>query len=218
MSKQMVVLGAVLTTTGTMFGAWSANKFGTFDPNNIAPDRTVDWESDGNSIQRKGESWNWPATYDFVPICDVRVQMDVGFWIKIVGCKDSILKLKQRMINQYGGQTTCTAYSNVATEWKAEFKKKDSVNLGGYSWAAAVDPTTFPAKPNGQSLTVKLKLWDVDLANLPAGMTAFEIGVLRVSVRPTVRPNNFMSGGSQSFPVYAPPPVLNNGQGGLTWW
>ncbi len=209
MLKKMLVVAAILLMAGTTFGAWSANKFGTFDPNNIEADRTVDWESDGNNIQRKAESWNWPATYDFVPICDIRVQMDVGFWIKITGCRDQIIKLKQRMINQHGGQTTCTAYTNVATEWRADFVKKDGVNLGDFGSGTAVDPSTFPAKPGGQTLTVKLKLWDVDLKNLPAGTNALDIGWVRLSVRPTVRPNSFFSGIGGSFPQYAPPPLDN---------
>jgi hypothetical protein len=242
MLKKMLMVAAVLMVASTAFGAWSANKFTTnvppmtipdpcdptktipnpayadFNKANYGTDRTVDWEQDGNSTQRKGESWNWPATYDYVPICDVRVQMDVGFWIQITGCRDNIIKLKQRMINQYGGQTTCTAYTNVATQWKADFIRKDGIDLGGYDKSAAVDPSTFDAAPGGKSIVIKLKMWDVDLKNLPAGTNCLDIGVVRVSVRPTVRPNAFMSGCGGSYPVYSPPPVLNNGQDGMTWW
>jgi hypothetical protein len=246
MLKKMVIVLAILAMTGTVFGGWSANKFGNLpptkvpdpkDPNKMIDnqewldlvdaantggktfDRTVDWESDGNSTQRKGESWNWPATYDYVPICDIRVQMDVGFWIKIVGCRDNIIKLKQRMINQYGGQTTCKAYTNVATQWKADFIRKDTIDLGGYDKSAAVDPSTFGPKPDGQEIVIKLKMWDVDLKNLPAGTNALDIGVVRVSVRPTVRPNAFMSGNSQNYPVYAPPDVDGKGYDkNVTWW
>jgi hypothetical protein len=176
--------------------------------------RTVDWESDGNATQRKGESWNWPASYDFVPICDIRVRMDVGFWIRVNGCQDNIIRLKQRMINQYGGQTTCRAFTNVATEWKASFVKRDEVNLGGYNGEAAVDPSKFDAAPGGKDIVIKVRLKDVDLSNLPAGTNDLNIGYARVSVRPTVRPNAFMSGGSQSYPVYAPPPTDST----IPWW
>jgi hypothetical protein len=243
MLKKIVVIAAVLMMAGSVFGAWSANKFTTqvppktipdpckpgstlpnpdyaaFDKANYGTDRTVDWESDGNATQRKGESWNWPATYDYVPICDIRVQMDVGFWIKITGCRDSIIKLKQRMVNQYGGQTTCTAQTNVATQWKAEFVKKEGFDLGGYNKEAAVDPSTFDATgASTKVLTVKLKMWDVDLKNLPAGTNCLDIGWVRLSVRPTVRPNSFMSGCGGSYPIYSPPPVLNGGQDGMVWW
>ncbi len=247
MLKKMLVVAAILAMTGTVFGAWSANKFSTsvpqqtitdangvqqpnpastaFDQANYGTDRTVDWESDGNSTQRKGESWNWPATYDYVPICDIRVQMDVGFWIKIVGCKDNIIKLKQRMINQYGGQTTCTVYTNVDTQWKAEFIKKDTIDLGSYSKEAAVDPSTLAnTKGLGKTITIKLKMWDVDLSKLPAGTNNLDVGVVRVSVRPTVRPNVFITNTSgATYPVYSPPTNSSTGasQGydtNVTWW
>ncbi len=249
MLKKMVIVAAILAMTGTVFGAWSANKFADLPPAQIEDpanpgqtppvmidnpawvalqdaaatggaffDRTVDWETDGDKTQRKAESWNWPATYDYIPVCDIRVQMDVGFWIRLDGCRDQIIKLKQRMINQYGGQTTCTAYTNVATEWKADFVKKDGIDLGGYDKKAAVDPSKFESTQTlaakKQVITIKLKLWDVDLKNLPAGTRCLDIGWVRVSVRPSVRPNAFMSScDDRKFPVYSPPPTDSS-----IWW
>ena len=142
---------------------------------------TVDWEYDGSNSERKAESWNWPATYDYVAITEVKVQMDVGFWIRVTDCStNKIIKLKQRMINQYAGQVTCKAYTNVATEWKASFKKKDGIDLGGYDKSAAVDPSQFDAAPGGKDITIKLKMWDVDLTNLPAGINCLDIGTVVV--------------------------------------
>jgi hypothetical protein len=248
MLKKMVIVAAILAMTGTVFGAWSANKFSTsvpqqmipdangvmqpnpayadFDKANYGTDRTVDWESDGNNIQRKGESWNWPASYDFIPICDIRVQMDVGFWIKITGCKDNIIKLKQRMINQYGGQTTCKVYTNVDTEWKATFIKKDTIDFGGdWDKSAAVDPSTLPNTKGAEKvITIKLKIWSVDLKNLPAGTNCLDVGVVRVQVRPTVRPNVFINNAcGGTYPVYAPPTDDSAGKSkgydtNVTWW
>jgi len=227
MLKKMLVVAAILLMAGTVFGAYNPNKFGNLpsqtipdpaDPNVTIPnpayealygtDRSVDWESDGNNLQRKGESWNWPATYDFVPITEVNVRMDVGFWIRVTNCSTNRnIDLKQRQIRMYGGQITCSAYTNVATEWKADFKKKSGIDLGGYSHKAAVDPSTFDAAPGGKTITIKLRLNDVDLKNLPAGQNCLNIGTVVVSVRPTVRPNSFMSGCGGSYPVYAPPPI-----------
>lgn len=243
MLKKIVVVAAILLMAGTVFGGWSANRWSTqvpsktipdpcdsskqipnpayddFNKANLGTDRTVDWEADGNHRQRKGESWNWPATYDYVPITEVKVQMDVGFWIKVSDCStNKVIKLKQRMINQYGGSVGCKAYTNVATQWKADFKKKDGIDLGGYDKSAAVDPSTFDAAPGGKDITIKLKMWNVDLAKLPAGTNCLDIGTVVVSVRPTVKPNLFMSGCGGSYPVYSPPPVLNNGQDGMIWW
>jgi hypothetical protein len=230
MLKKMLVVAAILAMAGTVFGAYNPNKFGDLpsktipnpnDPNGPAipnpaytalegTDRTVDWESDGNNVQRKGESWNWPATYDFVPITEVTVRMDVGFWIRLTDCSTNRrIDLKQIQIRRYGGSLTCNAYTNVATEWKAEFKKKSDINLGGgYGAKAAVDPSTFDATGgSAKKITIKLRLDDVDLGDLPAGQNCLTIGTVLVSVRPTVRPNSFMSGCGGSYPVYAPPPT-----------
>jgi len=210
MRKKILFVPAVLLMVGPAFGAWS-RVLPPLDPNNIRPDQTVDWEADGNTTQRKAESWNWPATYDFVPICDIRAQMDVGFWIRVEGCRDQILKLQQRYINEYYGETTCTAKTNVDTEWRAEFFKYDNINLGTSSNAtkgtATVNPSKLPnTKGVGKTLTIGLRLWDVDLSNIFPNMEgqATEIGKVTVSVRPDVRPNSFMSGGTQKYPVFAP--------------
>ena len=228
MFKRIMVVAAILLMAGTVFGAYNPNKFGNLpsqtipdpaDPNLTIPnpayealygtDRTVDWEGDGNNVQRKGESWNWPASYDFVPITEVKVQMDVGFWIRLTDCSTNRkIKLKQRLIREYGGSITCKAYTNVATEWKADFKKKSGIDLGGYGAKAAVDPSKFDATGgSSKTITIKVRLKDVDLKNLPAGQTCLDIGTVVVSVRPTVRPNSFMSGCGGSYPVYSPPPI-----------
>jgi len=218
MLKKMLVVAAILLMAGTTFAGWNS-KFGNFDPNNISSDRTVDYEQYNNDqlFQRKGEVWNWPASYDFVEIAKITVRMEVGFWIKL-DCKNdkNLLTLKQRSINEYGGKTTCKAYTNVATEWKVSFSKKSDVNLGGdWDKSVAVDPSTFAATGNtGQDLTIKMKLWGVSLASLTPSKNCLEIGTITVSVRPTVRPNTFMSGCSGSYPVYSPPPYNSD----ATWW
>ena len=212
MLKKMLFVVAVLLMVSPAFGAWS-RILPPIDPNNIRADQTVDWEIDGNSVQRKAETWNWPATYDFVPICDnLRVQMDVGFWIKVTGCQDNILKLKQTFINEYYGETTCSAYTNVDTEWKAEFFKYDNINLGTSNNAKKGTCTVTPSKvPNTkgaeQKLVIGLRLWEVDLSNIFPNQAdrATEIGRVTLSVRPDVKPNYFMNSGmGQKFPIFAP--------------
>ena len=44
------------------------------NPNDTRPGQTVDWEADGNSRQRQAEAWNWPATYDYVPMTPAQSQ------------------------------------------------------------------------------------------------------------------------------------------------
>jgi hypothetical protein len=216
MLKKIIILVAVLLMVSPTFGAWSRFLPKPTDPNYVfteGVDPTVDWEVDGNSWQRKAEPWNWPATYDYVPMCDMRVQMDVGFWIKLTGCKDTILKLKQVFINEYYGEAKCTAYTNVDTQWKAEFFKYDNINLGTSNNAkkgtAKVTPEKLPnTKGAGKELVVSLKLWDVDLSNIFPNMDSrcTEIGKITISVRPDVRPNYFMNAcdSSQKYPTFAP--------------
>jgi hypothetical protein len=239
MLKKMVIVTAVLLMASSAYATglgWSPNKFGNLpattikdpaDPNKTIPnpayealwgtDRTVDWERNSNDHQRKGESWNWPATYDFVPISEIRVRMDIGFWIRLNNCwTNRNLDVKQRTISSYGGQITCAAQTNVATEWKADFKKNDNIDFGG-SWKskAVVDPATLAATGTStKDLTIKLMLYDIDLKSLPAGTNCLHVGNVVISVRPTVRPNQFMSGCGGSYPQYAPPPI----DSGIAWW
>ncbi len=233
MLKKMLVVAVILAMTGTVWAGWNS-KFGTdvppktikapdpADPNKEidipnpayealwGTDRSVDfeqWNSD-QLFQRKAEVWNWPASYDFVEMAKITVRMEVGFWIKL-DCRDhNVLTLKQKSINEYGGKTTCHAYTNVATEWKASFSKKSGVELGGdWDKEVKVDPATFNATGNsGKDISITMKLWGVSLAALTPNKDCLEIGTITVSVRPTVRPNTFMSGCSGSYPVYSPPP------------
>jgi hypothetical protein len=244
MLKKMLVVAAILAMAGTVFGAqWNFNfstqvpsktipdpcnpgktlpnpDYAAFDKANYGTDRTVDWEvwSDNNNLaQRKSEIWNWPATYDWVQMGIITVKMDVGFWIKL-DCRDTnVLVLKQRQINQYGGQTTCKAYTNVATEWKADWSKKSGVDLGGsFDKTVSLSPTTFNATGNtAQILTIKMKAWNVELYSLTPQKDCVEIGTIKLSVRPSIKPNIFMSGCSDmSYPVYSPPPATAD----VVWW
>jgi hypothetical protein len=218
MLKKMLVVAAILLMAGTAFGGWATKFTDPVDANHPATyDRTVDWErntDNSNITQRKGEVWNWPASYDFVDIGKINVRMEIGFWIRL-DCKDKQnLTLKQRAIDQYGGSTTCKAYTNVATEWKASYSDNDEGKKLGGKRDVAVDPSTFDAKPNGQNLTIKCKIWEVSLKNMTPSKDCVNIGTITIKVRPTVRPNIFMSGCSGSYPVYAPPPTDSS----ITWW
>lgn len=219
MLKKMLAVAAILMVAGTVFGAQWDSKFGTFDPNNISSDRTVDyekWSDNGNYTQRKGEVWNWPASYDYLEIGKINVRMEVGFWIRL-DCRDNQnLTLKQRQINQYGGQTTCKAYTNVATEWKVSFSLKDGIDIGGgWDKSVAIDPSSFAAtKGAAQNVTIKMKIWGVELGKLTPSKDCVDIGTITITVRPSVKPNTFMSGCSGSYPVYSPPPFNAD----ATWW
>jgi hypothetical protein len=213
MLKKMLVVMSVLAMVSPAFAAWSTYH-GTFNPENISSDRSVDWERDNKNMQRKAEVWNWPASYDSIPIAKINVQMEIGFWIRLDGCQNQNLKLKQVAINKYQGEIGCTAKTNVATVWSADFSAKSGV-LGG--WAKDylyVDPSSFPATGSGgKSIKVKLGLKDLDLSGLTPTGSCVDIGTVTVKVKPDVRPNIFMSGctgsgakfGQPDYEYYAPP-------------
>lgn len=195
MLKKMVVIAAVLMLVAPAFGAWSRVQDVNQTNPNLAGGDTVDWEKDGNNWQRKAEVWNWPSEYNYLPICEMPVEMEVGFFIKVQDCGKT-LKLKQVKINEYTGKQECTAFTNVATQWKAAFSKTLDALSGGNS--VTVSPNAFGPAPTGQKLTVNLTLTGVDVAKLPipeGTQRCLRIGKVTLSVRPNVSPNSFMAGG-----------------------
>jgi len=222
MLKKMLVVTAVLLMAGTAFGGWATKFSDPVDANHPATfDRTVDWEvntDNSNLTQRKGEVWNWPATYDYVKIGEIRVQMEIGFWIKLDCQTDRIMKLKQRTINTYGGQSVCTSTTNVATDWDADFTRNANGEALFNSDRVAVSISPKTNVPAGTTQhTIKVKIWDVRLAgtNVPApSKDCVDIGVVNIKVRPAVKPNKFMSGCSGEYPVYSPPPATE----GVPWF
>jgi len=169
-----------LTIVLLLAGAGPARDF-------VTPDgSTVDWEFDGDSAERKAESFNWPATYDFMDVCVIPVHMDVGFWIRVIDAKQKELKLKQVQIHQYTGTVDLGVECNANIELSVSWAKKDGVNLGSYSHTAAVSPSKLVAP--GGTVTVRLTLSDVDLRNLLGGTNCLEVGTVTVKVRPDLKP------------------------------
>jgi hypothetical protein len=212
MLKKMLFVASILMMVSPAFAAWSTYH-GTFNPENISSDRSVDWERDDKNMQRKAEVWNWPASYDSIPIATINVRMEIGFWIRLDGCQNQNLVLKQIEINKYQGSITCKAKTNVATVWEASFAAKSGV-LGGWEKDyCKVDPPSFPATGSGgKDIKVMLGLKNVDLSGLtPSSNT--DVGTVTVKVKPDVRPNVFMGGesgsgakfGQPDYEYYAPP-------------
>jgi hypothetical protein len=148
---------------------------------------TVDWEFDGATSERKAESYNWPATYDYQDICVIPVKMDVGFWIKVNGCKDLVLNLKQVEIHKYAGTVDVSIVSNVNIKLSVSWSKLSSVNLGGsYGNSVSVNPSSLAAP--GGTVTISLTLTSVDLSNLVGGQNCLQVGTVTLKVRPDVTP------------------------------
>jgi hypothetical protein len=147
---------------------------------------TVDWEFDGNHSERKAESWNWPATYDYQDVCVIPVKMDVGFWIKVVDCKKKELKLKQVEIHKYSGTVDVALQTNVNIQLSVSWSKASGVDLGGYGHSESVSPSTLDAP--GGTVTISLTLKDVNLANLTGGTNCLQVGTITLRVRPNLKP------------------------------
>ena len=147
---------------------------------------TVDWEYDGSHSERKAESWNWPATYDYQDIAVIPVHMDIGFWIKVVNAKDLRINLKQVEIHKYSGCVDVTIQCNVNIKLSVSWSKKTGVDLGGYSSSVSVTPSSLAAP--GGTVSVCLTLSSVDLSKLLGGTNCFEVGSVTLKVRPDVTP------------------------------
>jgi len=178
MLKKMVFIGAVLLISGAAF---AAKPTGGYDSSK------VDWEEWDGNANMKAESWNWPAEYKYQRICEIPVKMDIGFWIRVVGCKDVVLKLHQDAIRKYSGSIDLQIVCNVNIQLSADFSKASGMPTINKDWCS-VTPSTLDAP--GGTVTISLGLKDVDLAGFQSGQvgTCIQVGVVTLSVRPNVAP------------------------------
>jgi hypothetical protein len=202
MLKKSLFVMAIVFMASTVYGySLGLPKLPPYDPNHpdqftaaVRNDATVDWQFDGNFSERKAEVWNWPASYDFVPICTIPVKMDVGFWIRVTNCNDRQIKLKQVNIHTYTGNTDFNVMSNVATEWGADWQKtyNDFSSDGpGISFKNTIMAATAGAEVTNN---VAITFNNVNMTKLPPSSSCLTIGNLILKVRPAVKPNVFMSG------------------------
>jgi len=156
---------------------------------------TVDWEYDGSNSERKAESWNWPATYDLQDICVIPVKLDVGFWIRVNGCKDLELKLKQVEIHKYSGSVEVSITTNVNIKLGVSWSKDADINLPDYGHSESVSPSSLDAP--GGTVVVSVTLTNVKLdeiikssrdGGVAAGQNCVRVGTITLRVRPNVTP------------------------------
>jgi hypothetical protein len=204
LKKTVFVVALVAMMVPATFGRDYLHADGTWSGNSttVSDQPKVNWEYDGASSERKAESWNWPATYDSQDICVIPVKLDVGFWIKVNGCKDLVINLKQVSIHKYSGSTDVSITCNVNLKLSVSWSKASNINLGGYGHSESVNPSTLDAP--GGTVTVTQTLTDVDLAELvkgfpnddpakaipgqTAGANCVTVGSLTLRVRPNVTP------------------------------
>ena len=188
LKKSLFVVAVLAMLVPATYARDYLNSSGTWsgDSTTLTNQPAVNWEYDGATSERKAESWNWPATYTAQDICVIPVKMDVGFWIKVNGCKDLVLKLKQVEIHKYAGTVDCTIVCNVNIKLSVSWSKDANVNLGGYSSSASVTPSSLAAP--GGTATISLTLSSVDLSNLAGGTNCLQVGTITLRVVPDVTP------------------------------
>jgi hypothetical protein len=200
LKKSVFVLALVAMMVPATFGRDYLHADGswTSSATTVSDQPAVNWEYDGANSERKAESWNWPATYDFQDICIIPVRMDVGFWIRVVGCKDLNLDLKQVEIHKYSGSVNVTIQCNVNISLQVAWAKDADISLNGdlmsYSNSVSVSPSTLDAP--GGTVTVSLTLSNVDVAGIvknssrgvAGGQNCVRVGQVTLRVRPNVKP------------------------------
>jgi hypothetical protein len=176
MLKKMLFVGALLLVTSASYAALPPS--GSFNGVDVE-----EWDGHNNI---KGESWSWPAQYLYQPVCVIPVKMDVGFWVRIVGCKDAVLKLRQDQIRKYSGSIELTVQCNVSIDLKVDFAKLGDLPFNLDS--ASITPNHLDPKEGKVTVSVKLK--DVNMANWASEAvgTCIQVGTVTVSVRPSVAP------------------------------
>jgi hypothetical protein len=178
MLKKMVFIGAVLLVSSMTYAA---------QPDLSGNGPNVDWEEWDGNANIKAESWNWPAEFKYQALCKIPVKMDIGFWIRVVGCKDAVLKLHQDAIRKYSGSIDLQVLCNVNIQLKASWSKKSGMPTINQDFLN-VTPSDLDAP--GGTVTVALGLKDVDLSGFNSGQvgTCIEVGSVTISVRPRVAP------------------------------
>jgi hypothetical protein len=177
MFKKLVFVGALLLVSSAVYAAKPTSGI----------DSTVDWEEWDGNANIKAESYNWPAEYKYQAICKIPVKMDIGFWIRVVGAKDLVLKLHQDAISKYSGSLDVTIQCNVNIQLAVEWTKAAGMPTINQDWCT-VTPSSLDAP--GGTVTVSLGLKDVDLSGFQSGQvgTNVEVGSVTLKVRPNVSP------------------------------
>ncbi len=176
MLKKLVFVGIVLFLASASYAALPPS--GSFTGVDVE-----EWDGNANI---KGEAFSWPAEFKFQPVCVIPVQMDVGFWIRIVDCKNAVIRLHQDAIRKYSGAVTLTVQCNVSIDLAVEFAKLPGMPVS--TDFAKITPSHLD--PTGGDVVVSVGLKDVDLAGFRAEAVGnlIQVGNVTIKVRPSVAP------------------------------
>jgi len=125
---------------------------------------------------------DWPTTEpQYIPqkVCDIKVIMDVGYWIECVNQNDK-LKLNQDGIHDYSGCLTIHMKSNFAAHLTAEINATGAIG-GDYS-ITKLDPADIPSGSTDVELCVKLE--NADLSGQAGGSSDVHVATVTIKVVP----------------------------------
>jgi hypothetical protein len=180
MLKKMFFVGALLLAANA---AYATTPGSGWDPG-------VSVEQWDNNANIKGESWSWPAQYKFQPVCLIPVKMDIGFWVRVINCKDAVIKMTQNEIRKYSGSTKLTIKTNVSIDLAVDFvplddqKIKDA--LGDYG--ASVDPDHVDPPEAQITVSAWVNDFHIDKSGALSVGSLIQVGNVTLKVRPSVAP------------------------------
>jgi len=150
----------------------------------------VAWEKDNSNtnIERKAESWSWPAQYIAQNIMEIPVKMDVGFWIRVNGSSDLVMKLKQIEIHKYSGSLDVTVVTNYSMIMTVSMTITASLSSSVSSTCKINGADSLVISSGTTTFTITEVLTSVDISNLPGGNTCYQVGYITLKAVPNVTP------------------------------
>jgi len=145
----------------------------------------------GGDVEKKVEMNSWPVVYKYLPICqDIKVVMNVGYYVKIEKCKELKLKLEQKSIEEYEGCKDFNIKANFDLELGAEMHPNSaglSIASAG-NWSAWITGSNFlQASTSYKKQTVCVKVKKAVIINADPNKE-LDVGRVWIYVRPAVIP------------------------------
>lgn len=153
----------------------------------------------GDDVATKTETGSWPVTCtaEWRVACDqVKVVMNVGYYVNIVKCKKLKIVLDQVNISEYKGCVDFEFENNFELELGASVEPKmdgsSKVMDGDYSaWIEGdkIFPATMGSGKNKSTICVKIKKAKIVKADPNSDL---HVATASILVRPTAKPCGFI--------------------------
>lgn len=145
----------------------------------------------GDDVETKVEACTWPVIFKFMPVCEnVKVVMNVGYYVKIKDCKKLKIKLAQESISSYKGCTDFFIECNFDLELGATIEPTpagEDVQSDKGKWSAWIDGDNFVDATLGgpaEKRTVCAQVKDAKIVNADPNKE-LHVANVTILVRPT---------------------------------